>query len=173
MYVSYILYPIYEHTERSRGGRLPVAMFAQRILPTPASLPRERHRFWSIFKCIFSQFAFFSNVFPANWYLHYHTYIYILSSFKTKILSVFILSLIQRRRFWSTNFHSFSLSLLLQLPPVVVYTKLWKHSLTFFLSSPYLHLHSFLFVSRKETSSFVSFSFSPTRDPSADEAGRS
>ena len=44
---------------------------------------------------------------------------------------------------------SFSLSLLLQLPPVVVYTKLWKHSLTFFLSPPYLHLHSFLFVSTR------------------------
>ena len=68
----------------------------------------------------------------------------------------------------------FCFSLILQLPVVVVCTKLWKNSLTFFPST-YLHLHSFLclFVSKKETSSFVSFSFSATRDPSGDKAGRS
>ena len=169
------MYPIYEHTDRSRGGRLPRAMFAQRFLPTPASLPRERHRFWSIFKCIFSQFAFFSNVFLANWYLHSHTYIYILSSFKTKVLSVFIWWLIQRRRFWSTNFHLF---FSLSPSPVAASCCLHKTLETFSHLLSIAPVFTFTFFplcldSRKETSSFVSFSFSPTRDPSADEAGRS
>ena len=134
----------------SGRGRLPMAMFVQRFLP-PASLPWEKHIFWSICMCIFSQFVF------------------AVLSIGICILSAYIHMIIDSPQrnikiFNQESFDFFGLSLSPAAASClsICIRELWKHSLTF---SPFLYLHSYilsscLFVSKKETSSFVSFSFS-------------